>query len=133
MRHASVAVAVVVGLVVAGCSSKPDAPPAESSTTTAEQAAASDGGPVRDAFEAANKTAPWFGQVSSVKLDGKGIVVLTTLTDADTDTALAVCEAAYSAGETSGVDFVSVGVRTADGGSTLASRNKLAGHVSCQA
>ena len=88
---------------------------------------------MQDAFDAVNQAAPWYGQVKSVELDGKAVIVWTTLGESDADTALSMCEAAYSAGETSGTDFVSVAVRTEDNSTTLASRNKLANHTACQA
>ncbi len=131
MRLALVAVTATAtfGLVVAGCSSGSETPSDQSSSKpTTGQAATPGGGPVADAFNSANGSASWFAQVKGVTLDGQAVIVRTTLTDANT--ALAVCEAAYTAGEASGTDFVSVGVRDADD-STLASRNKLSKDPAC--
>lgn len=130
MRRAFLAGATVSVLAIAGCGTE-EAPPPADPTTTAEAATGTDSGPVREEFDAANKTAPWFGSVTSVKLDGRAVVVVTSLTEAETDTALAVCEAAYSAGQTAAVDMASVAVRTADD-SSLAWRNIAAGHTACQ-
>jgi hypothetical protein len=69
--------------------------------------------------------------VTSVKLDGRAVVVISTLTKADKKTTLAICEAAYKAAKESKTDFLSVEVRSA-ADNTLAHRNDKYGPAACE-
>jgi hypothetical protein len=131
VRRWTVGAALLVAALSAGCASEPEpaAPPAEPTPVADEPAVVNDK-PLRDAFSAANKGAAWFGSVDRVQLDGRAVIVWTTLVEEDA-TAREVCEAAYAAAGKSRVDFQSVAVRSADD-STLAHRNELAGDVACQ-
>ena len=125
MRRSIVGAALIaVAAFVGGCSAEEPAPAPETTT----EAPAADGEPIRAAFEAANKAEPWYGDVAELQLDGLAVIVRA---DVDEPTALDVCEAAYSAAESSKVEFRSVAVRSADD-STLASRNKLDGAAACE-
>jgi hypothetical protein len=130
-----VVVVALVGVVATGCGSKSG--PSDSPATNAgapQQASSEPAGrdhPLHEAFTAANKSASWFGSVDNVQLDGRAVIVRTTLGEGEEATARKVCEAAYLVASASKVVFQSVAVRTADD-STLAHRSKLSGDAACK-
>lgn len=135
MGRTIVVVVALVAAVITGCGNKsgPDGSP-ETNAGARQQAsskAVSDGGPLHDAFTAANKSAAWFGAIDGVQVDGRAVIVRTTLKGGDEATARKVCEAAYAAASASKVVFQSVAVRTTDG-STLAHRSRLSGDIACR-
>jgi hypothetical protein len=136
--HVSRMVVVVVALVAAvatGCGDKSGPSGSPATNAGAPQQASSEpvggGSPLYEAFTAANKNASWFGSIDSVQLDGRAVIVRTTLSAGEEATARKVCEAAYIVASASKVVFQSVAVRTADD-STLAHRSKLSGDVACK-
>jgi hypothetical protein len=134
MRRTLVLVTLATAAFLAGCGSGTQAPAAPApgpAGDNAQPATATDDRPLRDAFAVASKGAPWAAKVKTVKLDGQAVIVVTELVKGEKATAHEVCEAAYKAARTSGVKFVSIGVRTASD-STLSSRNDARGDVACQ-
>jgi hypothetical protein len=130
-----VVVVALLAAVITGCGNQsgPNGSP-ETNAGAQQQAsskAVSDGGPLHDAFTTANKSAAWYGAVDRVQLDGRAVIVRTTLKQGDEATARKVCEAAYAAAGASKVVFQSVAVRTVDG-STLAQRSRLSGDIACR-
>ncbi|HWO65892.1 MAG TPA: hypothetical protein VNO31_38255 [Umezawaea sp.] len=90
------------------------------------------GGALTEAFNAANVGAPWFPKVRTLTVDGKAVVVTSSLTEAEPVDALAVCEAASTVARISGQGYTSVAVRTADGGTTLAHLDELTSDSACR-
>lgn len=135
MSRMVVVVLALVALVATGCGNKsgPNGSPGTDAGAPREapSAPADDGGPLYDAFTAANKSAAWFGSIDGVLLDGRAVIVRTSLGEGEEATARKVCEAAYAVASASKIVFQSVAVRTADD-ATLAARSKLAGDVACQ-
>jgi hypothetical protein len=136
--HVGRLVVVVVALVAAvatGCGSKsgPSGSPATNAGARqqATSATAENDHPLHEAFTAANKSAAWFGSIDSVQLDGRAVIVRTTLGEGEEATARKVCEAAYVVASASKVVFQSVAVRTSDD-ATLAHRSKLSGDIACK-
>jgi len=130
------AVTVLVALAFSGgCASgrsapngpTPQGPPAETAFPEFDW-----GGALTEAFNAANAGAPWFPKVRSLTVDGKAVVVTSSLTKAEPVDALAVCEAASTVAKISGQGYTSVTVRTADGGTTLAHLDELNSDAACR-
>jgi len=80
------------------------------------------GGAMTEAFTAANAGAPWFSEVRSLTVEGKAVVVTSSLAEDDRAAALEMCAAASTVAQVSGQGYTSVAVRTADG-TTLAHRD----------
>jgi hypothetical protein len=121
--------------VATGCGSKSGPSDSPATNAGAPQQASSEpagnGHPLQEAFTAANRDAAWFGAIDSVQLDGRAVIVRTTLSEGEEATARKVCEAAYVVASASKLVFQSVAVRTSDD-STLAQRSKLSGDIACQ-
>jgi len=132
-RRTALAAALAGLCLTAACgtdaSHGPATPPGPSSAQTTPAADA--GNRLRESFTAAAKSAPWAGQVSGIKLDGRAVIVATSLTKADKVTAKAVCEGALKTAKDTGTDFASVAVRSADD-RTLAHQNEAAGQKQCE-
>lgn len=129
---ASAAILAALGLSTA-CGSEPQQAPAPTPapTASAEQAADTSAA-LRDSFNAAKESATWADKVTSIKLDGRAVVVATTLTKADKKTTVAICEAAYKAAKDTKTDFLGIAVRSADNSTTLANRNDKFGPAKCE-
>jgi hypothetical protein len=130
-----VVVVALVAIVTTGCGSKSGPSDSPATNAGAPQQVASEpaggGHPLQEAFTTANKGAAWFGAIDSVQLDGRAVIVRTTLSEGEEATARKVCEAAYLVASTTKLVFQSVAVRTADD-STLAQRSKLSGDIACR-
>lgn len=92
----------------------------EAVETPAPGASAAPGNDVEAAFSEAAGGETWFADVTAVDVDGDGVIVATRLQAGDED-AVAVCEAAFAAAQSTGVAVPTVDVRTVDG-TTIAQR-----------
>jgi hypothetical protein len=110
-----------------GATPVPPGPPAETASPEFDWR-----GALTEAFNAANVGAPWFPKVRTLTVDGKAVVVTSSLTEAEPVDALAVCEAASTVARISGQGYTSVAVRTADGGTTLAHLDELTSDSACR-
>lgn len=103
--------------------------PGEGDATSAPGTSAAPGNDVEAAFAQAAGGEAWFEDVTAVDVDGDSVLVTTVLTEAGAD-AVAVCEAALEAAESTGIAEPSVEVRSGDG-ETLSGRDAAAGGEGC--
>ncbi len=82
------------------------------------------------AFADASSTEGWYTDVASIDADDEGGVLVTTRLEPGDEDAVAVCEAAFEAATSTGVNSPSVEVRAADG-TTLSQRDTAAGDDAC--
>ncbi|MCP3800218.1 hypothetical protein NLX83_13210 [Allokutzneria sp. A3M-2-11 16] len=95
-------------------------------TTTADTAKA-----FTDRFTADSTSALWKTSVTSARLDGRAVLVVTSLTKTDKATAVKVCDAAFVTAKSTVPDLVSVTVRTATDNS-IAWANTMRGDTACK-
>jgi hypothetical protein len=84
---------------------------------------------VEAAFSASSGSETWFTDVTAVDVDAEAVLVTTRLQPGDQD-AVDVCEAAFDAASSTGINSPSVEVRSGDG-TTLAERDTAAGDEAC--
>ncbi len=83
------------------------------SAGSGDQGGSGDPTDVRTAFEESAGSEPWFNEVSQITVDDGAVEVTTNLTESGAD-AVAVCEAAVDAVESTGAEASSVEVLDAD-------------------
>ncbi len=101
------------------------------SSAPATTAASSPTDALRATFRTDHGDQPWFAKITSVDLDGRGVIGRSTLTKGD-QAAVSACEALRSAATKAPVDFQSVAVRDAQD-RTLAHWSGLTGDPVCTA
>ncbi|RSN58864.1 hypothetical protein DMH01_22930 [Amycolatopsis sp. WAC 04182] len=132
VRRFAASVAVFAGLcLTAACGAETTTAPVPSAPPVSSAPAADTPAALRDAFTAAAKSAPWADKVSQITVDGRAVIVATSLTKTDKAASTAVCEAALKAAKDTKTDFQSVAVRSADD-RTLAHQNETAGPKQCE-
>ncbi|MEV6908060.1 hypothetical protein [Amycolatopsis sp. NPDC051071] len=129
-RFAASAAAFAALFLTAACGAETATAPAPSVPPASSAPAADTPAALRDIFTAATKSAPWAAKVSQITLDGRAVIVATSLTKTDKAASTAVCEAALKAAKDTKVDFQSVAVRSADD-RTLAHQNQ-GGPTQCE-
>lgn len=87
------------------------------------------GNDVEAAFAESSGSQAWYEDVTAVDVDGDSVLVTTLLTEGGAD-AVAVCEAAIAAAESTGIAEPSVEVRAGDG-ETLSERDAAVGDEGC--
>jgi hypothetical protein len=84
---------------------------------------------VEAAFSASSGSEAWFTDVTAVDVEDEEVLVTTRLQPGDQD-AVDVCEAAFEAASSTGLNSPSVEVRSGDG-TTLSQRDTAAGDEAC--
>ncbi|MGW4829509.1 hypothetical protein ACWEOG_18140 [Amycolatopsis japonica] len=129
-RFAASAGAFAALCLTAACGAETATAPASSVPPVSSAPAVDTPAALRDTFSAAAKSAPWADKVSQITLDGRAVIVATSLTKTDKAASVAVCQAALKAAKDTATDFQSVAVRSADD-RTLAHQNQ-GGPTQCE-
>ncbi|WP_030432649.1 hypothetical protein [Allokutzneria albata] len=104
---------------------------APNGSTETAAASSDEGTAFADRFTAGLASAPWKTSVTSARLEGRAVLVVTSLAKTDKATAVKICDIPFTVAKPTVPDLVWVTARTATD-SSIARANTMRGDTACK-